>query len=119
LIPAIDYVDARRMQALLTGELAAALRDVDVLVTPTLPRTAPAIGEPLTREPREAWNRCVAPFNLAGLPAISIPCGFDHGEMPIGLQIAGRWFDEATVLRVAHAYQQATEWHLKRPPGLD
>jgi aspartyl-tRNA(Asn)/glutamyl-tRNA(Gln) amidotransferase subunit A len=56
-----------------------------------------------------------APFNIAGLPALSLPCGFTSGGMPIGLQIVGRPFDEATVLRVGHAYEQATDWHRRRP----
>jgi aspartyl-tRNA(Asn)/glutamyl-tRNA(Gln) amidotransferase subunit A len=53
--------------------------------------------------------------NLAGLPALSLPCGFDRQGMPIGMQIIGKRFDESTVLRVAHAYEQATEWHLRKP----
>jgi aspartyl-tRNA(Asn)/glutamyl-tRNA(Gln) amidotransferase subunit A len=54
-------------------------------------------------------------INLAGLPALSLPCGFDSDNMPIGLQIIGKHFDEATILRAAHAYEQATQWHTKRP----
>jgi len=56
------------------------------------------------------------PFNLNGFPAITLPCGFSEDGLPIGLQIAGRPFDEATVLRAAHAYEQSTEWHRRRPP---
>jgi aspartyl-tRNA(Asn)/glutamyl-tRNA(Gln) amidotransferase subunit A len=56
------------------------------------------------------------PFNLLGVPAISVPCGFTDERLPLGLQLAGRWFDEATVLRAAHAYEQATDWHTRRPP---
>ena len=55
------------------------------------------------------------PFNLTGQPAVSLPCGFSTGGLPIGLQIAGRPFDEATVLRVAYAYEQATDWHTRSP----
>jgi aspartyl-tRNA(Asn)/glutamyl-tRNA(Gln) amidotransferase subunit A len=62
-------------------------------------------------------NRNTFPFNLTGLPAISLPCGFTDG-LPIGLQLVGRPFDEATVLRVAHAYEQATDWHTRRPPPV-
>jgi aspartyl-tRNA(Asn)/glutamyl-tRNA(Gln) amidotransferase subunit A len=54
--------------------------------------------------------------NLAGLPGISIPCGFTKAGLPIGLQLIGKPFDEATVLKVAHAYEQATDWHLRKPP---
>ena len=59
--------------------------------------------------------RCTAPFNATGLPALSVPCGFTSAGLPIGLQIVGRPFDEATVLRAGHAYEQATEWHLRKP----
>ena len=65
---------------------------------------------------REAILRLMRPFNLTGLPAISIPCGFTSTGLPIGLQIAGKPFDEATVLRVAHAYEQHTDWHRRQPP---
>jgi aspartyl-tRNA(Asn)/glutamyl-tRNA(Gln) amidotransferase subunit A len=114
-ISAVDYVDARRWQTLVRQDFVDALRTVDVLVTPSLPRTAPAIGEAVSREPRLAWNRFMTPLNLAGLPAISVPCGFDGGGLPIGLQIAGRAWDEVTVLRVARTYERATDWHLARP----
>ncbi len=60
--------------------------------------------------------RFTAPFDLSGFPALSVPCGFGSGGLPIGLQIAGRPWAEATVLRVAHAYQQITDWHTRRPP---
>jgi aspartyl-tRNA(Asn)/glutamyl-tRNA(Gln) amidotransferase subunit A len=59
--------------------------------------------------------RNTMPFNATGLPAISVPCGFTEDGLPIGLQFVGRAFDEATVLRIANAYEQATEWHTKRP----
>jgi aspartyl-tRNA(Asn)/glutamyl-tRNA(Gln) amidotransferase subunit A len=61
-------------------------------------------------------GRFTGAFNLTGLPAISIPCGFTSAGLPIGLQLVGRWWEEATVLRVAHAYQQATDWHKRTPP---
>jgi aspartyl-tRNA(Asn)/glutamyl-tRNA(Gln) amidotransferase subunit A len=114
-LSAVDYVDARRQQQRVRADFAAAFESIDVLVAPTLPRTALALGEATSREPRQAWNRLLVPFNLAGLPAISIPCGFDRRGLPIGLQIAGRAWDEATVLRAARAYERATEWHLRRP----
>jgi aspartyl-tRNA(Asn)/glutamyl-tRNA(Gln) amidotransferase subunit A len=56
------------------------------------------------------------PYNITGFPAISVPCGFSDAGLPIGLQLAGRPFDEVTVLRAAHAYEQATDWHQRRPP---
>ncbi|HJP68235.1 MAG TPA: amidase, partial [Sphingomicrobium sp.] len=93
------------------------LEEVDLLVTPTTPIVAPLIGQELaeysgTREPVIfALIRCTAPFNIARLPALSLPCGFTRADLPIGLQIAGRPFAEATVLRAGHAYEQATDWH--------
>jgi len=97
-------------------DFVEALKVADVLMMPTLPRTALRIGEAASREPRLAWNRLLTPFNLAGLPAISVPCGCDGAGLPIGLQCAGRAWDEATVLRAARAYERATDWHLARPP---
>jgi aspartyl-tRNA(Asn)/glutamyl-tRNA(Gln) amidotransferase subunit A len=114
-IPAVDYVNARRMQSVLRAEVADCMRDVDLLLTPAAPRTAPHIGEPISREPREAWNRCLVPFNLTGQPALSVPCGFDRDGLPIGLQLAGRPFEEATVLRAARAWERETEWSGRRP----
>ncbi|MBI5709782.1 MAG: amidase [Candidatus Eisenbacteria bacterium] len=116
-IPAVEYVNARRMQQIVREEFVAALREADVLVAPSLPRTPPAIGEPMSREPGRAWNRLMTPANLTGLPAISLPCGFDRAGLPVGLQIIGRPFDEATVLRAARAFERATDWHERRPPG--
>jgi aspartyl-tRNA(Asn)/glutamyl-tRNA(Gln) amidotransferase subunit A len=115
LIAAVDFVNARRMQAVIAEGMRETLRGVDLLATPTLPRTAPPIGVPMSREPHLAWGRLTAPFNLLGMPALSVPCGFDGAGLPIGLQLAGRWHDEATVLRAGHAYQRATDWHRRRP----
>ena len=118
-LAATDVVNARRHQLRVRAELDALLREVDVLVTPTLPRTALRLDERPSREPGQAWNRLLVPFNLAGLPAITVPCGFDRLGLPIGLQIAGRAFDESTVLRVARAYERETPWHERRPPLAD
>jgi aspartyl-tRNA(Asn)/glutamyl-tRNA(Gln) amidotransferase subunit A len=63
-----------------------------------------------------ALIRLTNPINLLGLPAISLPCGFTKAALPIGLQLIGRWWDESTVFRAAHAYEQATDWHTRRPP---
>ena len=105
----------------LTVAFQRALETVDVLVTPTTPIPAVRIGEDTVRrggvdEPSLlALIRCTAPFNATHLPALSLPCGFTRDGLPIGLQIAGRAFDEATVLAAGHAYEQATEWHRRRP----
>src|SRR5204862_3945123 len=92
-----------------------------VLVTPTTPVPAVKIGQESVRyggaeEPAIfTMIRCTAPFNATHLPALSLPCGFSRDGLPIGLQIAGRPFDEATVLAVGHAYERATDWHARRP----
>jgi Asp-tRNA(Asn)/Glu-tRNA(Gln) amidotransferase A subunit family amidase len=96
--------------------------DVDLLITPTMPIPAPAIADlkkdPDALRPAElAWLRNTRPFNVWGLPAVSVPCGFTKGGLPIGLQIAGPHRREDLVLRLAHAYEQATEWHKRRPVG--
>jgi Asp-tRNA(Asn)/Glu-tRNA(Gln) amidotransferase A subunit family amidase len=120
-VSAGEYIRRRR-------ELEAARRsiravfadaDVDVLVTPTTPMAAPAIAD-LKANPDELRPaelrllRNTRPFNVWGLPAISVPCGFTASGLPIGLQIAGPHWREDLVLRVAHAYEQATAWHRRR-----
>jgi aspartyl-tRNA(Asn)/glutamyl-tRNA(Gln) amidotransferase subunit A len=103
-------------------EVAQLWREVDVLVTPATMMAAPQPHVSQVRignrqmSTREALLRLMRPFNLTGLPAISIPCGFTSSGLPIGLQIAGKPFDEATVLRLAHAYEQQTAWHRRQPP---
>ena len=97
-----------------------AFRDVDLLVTPTTPITAPAIAElkqnPDLLRPRELLLlRNTRPINIWGLPAISVPCGFTPAGLPIGLQIVGPHWGEAEVLQLAHAYEQATAWHKREP----
>ncbi len=105
----------------LTTAMRLALDSVDVLVTPTTPVAAVKIGQETVRygggeEPAIfAMIRCTAPFNATHLPALSLPCGFNREGLPIGLQIAGRPFDESTVLVVGHAYEEATDWHTRRP----
>jgi aspartyl-tRNA(Asn)/glutamyl-tRNA(Gln) amidotransferase subunit A len=116
LIPAVDYVNARRMQTVVRGTFAAALERADVLVTPALPCAPLRVGEAMSREPAVAWNRLLTPFNLAGLPAVSVPCGFDEAGMPVGLQVVGRPFAEARLLRVARAVERVVGWGARRPP---
>jgi aspartyl-tRNA(Asn)/glutamyl-tRNA(Gln) amidotransferase subunit A len=105
----------------LSTAMRLALESVDVLVTPTTPVPAVKIGQETVRYGGSdestifAMIRCTAPFNATHLPALSLPCGFNREGLPIGLQIAGRPFDESTVLVVGHAYEQATEWHTRRP----
>lgn len=115
LYPAVDYVNAQRARRRVLDGFLQALKEVDVLITPTVPVTAPPIPGPAVATPNPL-TRCTFPVNLTGLPALSLPCGVDRQGLPVGLQIIGRPFDEGTVLRVGHAYQTLTDWHKRRPP---
>jgi aspartyl-tRNA(Asn)/glutamyl-tRNA(Gln) amidotransferase subunit A len=128
-IPGSAYVTAQRVRRLLCEEFDRALEEVDVLVAPTEGLPAPTIddcnqgfvvvdGERIMLQDVRGTRGtlCTIPFNLTGHPAISVCCGFSHDELPIGMQIVGRAFREDMILRVAHAYEQATGWHLKAPP---
>jgi aspartyl-tRNA(Asn)/glutamyl-tRNA(Gln) amidotransferase subunit A len=110
------YLKAQRVRTLIKKDFDEAFKRCDVIVTPTAPTTAFKIGEK-TQDPLQMYLSDIftISINLAGLPAISLPCGFDNQGMPIGLQIIGKHFDEETILRTAHAYEQATEWHLRKP----
>jgi aspartyl-tRNA(Asn)/glutamyl-tRNA(Gln) amidotransferase subunit A len=110
-----EYVQAQRLRARLREEMHRVLGEVDLLATPTMTSTAPAFSQVF--DPNFPFARSnMAPFNMTGLPALALPCGFAPDGLPISLQLAGRPFDEATVLRAGHAYEQATEWHRRRPP---
>jgi aspartyl-tRNA(Asn)/glutamyl-tRNA(Gln) amidotransferase subunit A len=121
-ISAHDYLQAGRLRARLAREFVAEVfADVDVVVAPATPEPAPALravtagaaDEVVRRMGR--FSRLTRPFNVLGLPVVALPCGFSDDGLPMGLQIVGRPFDEATILRLAHAYEQATDWHLRRP----
>jgi aspartyl-tRNA(Asn)/glutamyl-tRNA(Gln) amidotransferase subunit A len=118
----IDYVRAQRARTMMKEECKAAFAKADVIVTPTTPITAPRIAKVLepwgsdSETAAASLTRFTRHFNIVGLPAISIPCGFTSDSLPIGMQIAGKPFDEATVLRVAHAYEQDAGWFERRPP---
>jgi aspartyl-tRNA(Asn)/glutamyl-tRNA(Gln) amidotransferase subunit A len=115
LVTAAEYTQAQRLRAQLCREMAEVLRDVDVLATPTAP--APATPFTLAQDPEFGFPRSnMPPFNLTGLPTLALPCGFASSGLPLSLQLAGRPFDEGMVLRVGHAYEQATPWHTRRPP---
>jgi Asp-tRNA(Asn)/Glu-tRNA(Gln) amidotransferase A subunit family amidase len=121
LILGKQYLKAQRVRSLIRQEMSAALRRVDALVTPTVPIPAPRTGQTTVDINQEtvditwAMSRLTRPANLAGFPAISVPCGFTQGGLPIGLQFIGRPFAEATVLQLAYAYEQETTWHQRRP----
>lgn len=110
------YKKAQQVRTLIRNDFESAFNHVDVIVTPTSPTTAFKIGEKAT-DPLQMYLSDIftIPVNLAGVPAISIPCGFSSEHLPIGLQIIGRHFDEEAILRVAYAYEQSTEWHKRRP----
>jgi aspartyl-tRNA(Asn)/glutamyl-tRNA(Gln) amidotransferase subunit A len=118
---ATDFLKAQRLRRVLIEEVRAALDRVDVLATPTLPLCAWEVSESHVEIAGQAEHvlhacwRFTYPWNLTGLPALSLPCGFVDG-LPVGLQLVGRPFDEATILRVGHAYEVATRWQERRPP---
>jgi aspartyl-tRNA(Asn)/glutamyl-tRNA(Gln) amidotransferase subunit A len=97
-----------------------ALEKYDVLILPTSKSCAPLVGQDAVITSKEMARDLppvmTRPFNLASAPAISINCGFNSEGLPIGLQIGGRPFEESTILKVAHAYEQHTPWHTMRPP---
>lgn len=110
------YLKAQRVRALIQADFSAAFESCDLIVTPTAPTTAFRLGEK-TGDPLQMYLSDIytVSVNLAGLPALSLPCGFDAAGLPIGMQIIGKQFDEATILRLAHAYEQETEWHGQTP----
>ncbi len=109
LYKATDYLHAQRMRRRLMTDVAEIMAPLDALIMPTAPITAtPIEGNPADHPVYRVRN--TIPFNFLGLPAISIPCGFSSEGMPIGLQIVGKAFDEAGILRIAHAYEEATDW---------
>ncbi len=110
------YLKAQKVRALIKNDFDAAFEQCDAIVTPTAPTTAFKIGEK-TAEPLQMYLSDIytISINLAGLPAVSLPCGFDAGGLPLGLQIIGKHFAEATVLNLAYGYEQSTDWHKKKP----
>jgi aspartyl-tRNA(Asn)/glutamyl-tRNA(Gln) amidotransferase subunit A len=109
------YGKAQAARTLIREDFGRVFGEVDLLVTPVMPTTAFRLGEkiddPLQMYLSDIYTIAV---NLAGVPAIALPCGFSRAGLPIGLQIIGRPFDEETILRAAHAYEQATPWHTRR-----
>ena len=110
------YLKAQKVRTLLKQDMETVLEDCDAIVAPTCPTTAFKVDE-MTHDPLQMYLSDILTIsvNLAGLPALSVPCGFDDAGLPIGLQIIGKHFGEATVLRLGYAYEQATEWHTRRP----
>lgn len=110
------YKKAQQVRTLIKRDFEEAFREVEVIVTPTSPTAAFRIGEK-TADPLDMYLSDIFTIsvNLAGVPGISVPCGFTSNNLPIGLQIIGRHFDEENILKVAYAYEQSTEWHRRKP----
>lgn len=122
-IPAYEYLQALRLRAQLAEAFGREVfARVDALATPTIPERPPAYAAAKAGSAEEVvqrmgrFSRLTRPFNTLGLPVLSVPCGFSANGLPLGLQLAGRPFDEATVLRLGHAYEQAAGWSRHRPP---
>ncbi len=113
------YLQAQRIRRLIANDFVEAFKDCDVIMGPTSPTTAFKLGEkaadPVQMYLSDIYTIAV---NLAGLPGMSVPCGF-VGGLPVGLQLIGNYFTEAQLLNVAHRYQQATDWHQRRPAGIE
>ncbi len=112
------YAKANRARQLIKEDFAKAFESFDLLISPTSPTTAFKLGEK-TQDPLAMYlsDICTIGINLAGIPGISVPCGFDEKGLPIGMQIMAKPFDEATLLKGAYAYEQACKWHERRPAG--
>ena len=110
------YLKAQRVRTLIRQDFARVFEKVDALVTPTSPVIAFPLGEK-TGDPVQMYqiDVCTVPANIAGLPGLSVPCGFSEG-LPVGMQFIGPHLSDATLLRLGHAYQQVTDWHKARPP---
>jgi len=119
--PATAYITARNTQRQMRDQLMGSLANYDALMLPMMPLGAPPIGQNdvlvggKLLDVRAAVTRYTQPFNLTGFPAISVPCGFTDDALPIGFQLAAKPFEESALLRITHAYEQATEWHKHRP----
>jgi aspartyl-tRNA(Asn)/glutamyl-tRNA(Gln) amidotransferase subunit A len=109
------YLKAQKARAIIADDFKKAFEAVDFIITPTTPTTAFKINEKID-DPLQMYLSDIftIPVNLAGIPAISVPCGFDSKKLPIGFQMIGRAFDEETLLKVAYNYQQLTSWHEER-----
>ena len=113
------YLKAQKLRRLIARDFAEAFKKCDVIMGPTSPTTAFNIGEksgdPVQMYLSDIYTIAV---NLAGLPGMSIPCGFGNKNLPVGLHIIGNYFSEARMLNIAHQYQQATDWHERMPEGI-
>ncbi len=108
------YLKAQKIRRLIAEDFRAAFEQCDVIMGPTAPTVAFPLGDK-NSDPVQMYLSDIYTIstNLAGLPAMSVPCGFGQHNMPVGLQIIGPWFSEARMLGVAHQYQQVTDWHTR------
>ncbi|HEY9380537.1 MAG TPA: Asp-tRNA(Asn)/Glu-tRNA(Gln) amidotransferase subunit GatA [Burkholderiales bacterium] len=113
------YLQAQRVRRLIANDFKAAFEQCDVILGPTAPTVAFKLGEKVA-DPVQMYLNDIYTIaaNLAGLPAMSIPCGFGNNGLPVGLHLVGNYFDEARMLNVAHQYQRATDWHARMPQGI-
>ena len=122
VMPASAYLKAQKLRTMIRQEFDEKMQRFDVLALPTSGKTAQPIQDDFTFTSKESTARLpylmTRIFNLASATAVSVPCGFSSDGLPVGLQVAARPGDEATVLKVAHAYEQATPWHTRMPPGV-
>jgi len=114
------YLQAQKVRRLIALDFAEAFKRCDVIMSPTSPTTAFKLGTK-TADPVQMYLNDIytVPAPLAGIPALSIPCGFGDAQLPVGLQIMGNYFQEARMLNVAHQYQRVTDWHVRTPAGFD
>ena len=127
-IPATEYLRAMRVRSLVQGAFRELLADVDMLIAPTRGSIAPKVSEPLDRGPHtpatappatgRGLSGLIPAGNLAGLPALSLPCGFAE-DMPVAIQLVGRAWTENMLLSVGREYQSHTDWHRRKPPVQD
>jgi aspartyl-tRNA(Asn)/glutamyl-tRNA(Gln) amidotransferase subunit A len=113
------YLQAQKIRRIIAGDFQAAFKECDVILGPVAPDVAWRLGEK-SKDPVQMYLEDIYTLstNLAGLPAMSVPCGFNANSLPIGMQLIGNYFTEARLLQVAHQYQQATDWHLRQASGV-
>ena len=114
------YLKAQKVRRIIANDFDQAFKECDLIAGPTTPSTAFTLGENLD-DPVAMYLNDVftVPVNLAGLPAISLPAGFDQSGLPIGLQLIGPYLKEANILSAAHSYQKVTDWHQRIPGGYE
>ena len=113
------YLQAQKIRRLIARDFAEAFATCDLIIGPTAPSVAFDLGAK-RKDPVQMYldDLYTIPINLAGLPGMSIPCGFGDKGRPVGMQIVGNYFEEARMLAIAHLFQKATDWHTRMPPAF-